>query len=251
MKHALLFFLSASMAGLVQAQAAEAPAISIRTFASEEKLSNNSPNWRESGVGVKFDLKPRQTLDLAASDVHRFGIHDSQYAFGYTQPLNPKLVANIGATASPTHRFLARHAFTAGMQYEFAKAWLIHAGMRNSSYDAVSVNEGIFMLERYVSSFSWALGWRPTRAFDTTVHSYELRGTYYYGDRDSIGLILSNGEEASSVPNGIVLTDVRSAALVGRHWLAPRWAVSYAATYSRQGDFYSRKGLNFGIQYAF
>ena len=250
MKYALSALLALGMTELAHAQNAEA-STTIRTFASQEKLSNDGADWREVGVGVKFDLHPRQMLDLAATDVHRFGMHDSQYALAYAQPLDPKLVANLAATASPTHQFLARHAFTAGVQYEFAKAWLLHAGMRNSSYDAVSVNDGIFMLERYISSFSWAIGWRPTRAFSTTVHSYELRGTYYYGDRDSIGLILADGEEASTLPSGIALTDVRSAALVGRHWVTPSWAVNYGASYSRQGDFYSRKGLNLGIQYAF
>lgn len=250
MKHALFALLASGMAGLVHAQSPEATT-SIRTFASNEKLSNDGPDWREVGVGVKFDLKPRQMIDFAATDAHRFGMHDSQYSVIYTQPLDTKVVATLGATASPTHQFLAKHAFAGSLQYEFAHAWLVHAGMRNSSYDAVSVNEGLFLLEHYFSSFSWIVGWRPTHAYGTSADSFELRGTYYYGDRDSIGFIVSNGEEASSVPSGIVLTDVTSAALVGRHWVTPNWTLSYGATYSRQGDFYTRKGLNIGLQYAF
>jgi YaiO family outer membrane protein len=250
MKHSLFAFLAAGVTGLALAQGAETTT-SLRAFASNERLSNGSPDWREAGVGVKFDLNPRQALDLAASDVHRFGMHDSQYALAYSQPLNPKLVASLGATASPTHQFLAKQAFAGSLQYEFAHAWLVHAGTRNSSYDAVSVNEGIFLLEHYFSSFSWIVGWRPTRAYGTTVNSFELRGTYYYGDRDSIGLIVSNGEEAASVPAGIALTNVTSAALVGRHWFTSQWGLNYGATYSRQGDLYTRKGLNLGFQYAF
>lgn len=250
MKNTLLALLIACLSGLTHAQGATTTT-TLRTFASEENLSNNGADWREVGVGIKFGLKPRQMLDLSAGDFHRFGLHDSQYAVIYTQPLDPKLVATLGATASPTHQFLAKHAFAGSLQYEFAHAWLVHAGMRNSSYDAVSVNEGLFLLEHYFSSFSWIVGWRPTRAYDTSANSFELRGTYYYGERNSIGLVLSNGEEASSVPGGVVLTDVTSAALVGRHWVTPSWAVSYGATYSRQGDFYTRKGLNIGLQYAF
>ncbi|MDE2600265.1 MAG: YaiO family outer membrane beta-barrel protein [Rhodocyclaceae bacterium] len=250
MKYALFALLASGMAGLAHAQGAETTT-SVRAFASNERLSNGSPDWREDGLGVKFDLSPRQTLDLAAAEMHRFGIRDSQYAVNYSQPLDPKLVASLGATSSPSHQFLARQAFNGSLQYEFAHAWLVHAGMRHSGYDAVSVNEGIFLLEHYFSSFSWIVGWHPTRAYGTTANSFELRGTYYYGDRDSIGLIVSNGDEAASIPTGIMLTNVTSAALVGRHWLTPRWGLNYGATYSRQGDFYTRKGLNLGLQYAF
>jgi len=250
MKYALFALLASGMVGLTHAQS-NGTTTSIRAFGSNEKLSNGGPDWTETGVGVKFDLKPKQMLDLAAVDAHRFGMHDSQYAAVYTQPLDPKLVATLGATASPTHRFLAKDAFAGSLQYEFVHAWLVHGGMRHSSYDAVSVNEGIFLLEHYFSNFSWIVGWHPTRAYGTNANSYELRGTYYYGDKDSISLIASNGEEASSIPGGVVLTNVTSGALVGRHWLTPDWALSYGATYSRQGDFYTRRGLNFGLQYAF
>jgi YaiO family outer membrane protein len=146
---------------------------------------------------------------------------------------------------------LARHAVGAALQYEAAPGWLLHGGARTTKYDSATVNGLQFALEHYFSSYSVLLGWRPTRAFGETAHGLELRTSYYYGERNSLGLIAAGGQEAASVPGGVVLTDVRSLALVGRHWIAPRWALTYGASHARQGKLYTRKGINAGLQYAF
>lgn len=246
MKRAAFLFAAAFAA--LPATAAETVA---RVSAASEHISNGSPDWREYAAGLQWRFGPRQVLDLGAADVHRFGLHDSQYAASYSHPLSASLTATVDANASPTHQVLARHAFGAALQYEFAHAWLLHGGARSTRYDSATVNGLQFALEHYFASYSVLLGWRPTRAFGETAHGLELRTSYYYGERNSLGLIAAGGQEAASVPGGVVLTDVRSLALAGRHWIAPRWALTWGASYARQGDLYTRKGINAGLQYAF
>jgi hypothetical protein len=48
-----------------------------------------------------------------------------------------------------------------------------------------------------------------------------------------------------------VLADVRAVALIGRHWLARDWAVTYALHRTRQGGFHTRNGLRIGVQHAY
>lgn len=216
-----------------------------------ERLSNNTPDWHEATVQLQHQYGPRQSAGAGFTRTERFGLQDSQFAVNYAHPFGEKLVASFDANASSTHRVLARHAFGTALQFEFAPAWLLHAGARTTKYDEERVNQGLLMLEHYFSSFSAALGWRPARAFDTTVHSGELRGAYYYGDRNSVGLIVAAGKEAASIAGTVTLTSLRSAAVVGRHWLNRDWAVNYSAGYTRQGDFYSRNGISLGLQYAF
>ena len=242
------FLLTAAVFAALPAAATETLA---RVTAASENISNGSPDWREYAAGLQWRFAPRQVLDLAAADVHRFGLHDSQFGASYSLPLSSSLTATVDANASPTHRVLARHALGAALQYEVARGWLLHGGARSTRYDAATVNGFQAAVEHYFSSYSMLLGWRPTRAFGETAHGLELRTSYFYGERNSLGLIAAGGQEAASVPGGVVLTDVRSLALVGRHWIAPRWALSYGASYARQGDLYTSKGLNAGLQYAF
>lgn len=245
--------LAAALPAAIAAFAPDAPAepTSVGFSAARESLSNDSPDWRESTLRATHKFGARHLLDIGLTETRRFGLRDEQIGAGYAVPLGPRLTATLDAQFSPTHRALARTAFGALVQAEFAPGWLAHAGARTSEYDAVRVNGGIFLLEHYFSSFSWMVGWRPTRAFGTTAHGAELRGSYYYGDKNSVGVILAGGEEAAAIGSTVVLADLRSAALTGRRWVARRWAVNYGHGSTRQGDFYTRNGITLGVQYAF
>ncbi len=223
----------------------------VRLLAGTERLSNGAADWTERGIGVQQTYGARRVLDLSASDVHRFGLHDSQVAASYTLPLSASLTATVEANASGTHRVLARHAFGVQLQAEVAPAWLVHGGLRSSRFDNATVNGAQLAVERYTGPYSLLLGWRPTRAYGETAHGIELRASRYYGERNALTLILAGGKEAASIPGGVTLTGVRSAALTGRHWLDAHWALSYGVSHTRQGSLYTRKGINLGLQYAF
>lgn len=242
----------AGFAAILMAAAAAANAQStIGLTLGAEHLGNNTPDWREASVQLQHQYAARHSAGVAFARTERFGLQDRQFSVSHARPFSEKLVASFDANASSTHRVLARHGAGAALQFEFAPAWLVHAGARTTKYDAERVNQGLLMLEHYFSSFSASIGWRPARAFDSTAHSGELRGAYYYGDRNSVGVILAGGKEAASIAGAVTLTSLRSAAVVGRHWLNRDWAVNYSAGHTRQGDFYSRNGISLGLQFAF
>jgi YaiO family outer membrane protein len=217
----------------------------------QQRLSNNSPDWHERTLQFQQQFAARHAFGIEAGETGRFGLHDSRLGLSYTLPLGARLTATLDAGASSTHHVLARHALGGELQYEFTHAWLLHGGARTASYDAVTVNQGLLGIEHYFSDFSWAANWRAARAFDTTANSFELRGAYYYGERNSIGVIAAAGQEAANVGSGVAVTQIRSLAVTGRHWLDRRWALNYSVGRARQGDFYSRNGVGLGIQYAF
>lgn len=223
----------------------------IGTHFARENLSDGLPDWTESGISVRHDIATRHLFEFAAVETERFDLDDTQFNALYSFPINAKLTATIDGNTSPTHRVLPKNMLGGTLQYEFARAWLFHGGARTTRYDDVRVNQGVLMLEHYFSSYSWLLGWRPTRAFDTTAHVIEARGTYYYGDKSSVTLLASDGKEASSIGTDVVLTKVNAVALIGHHWLNNRWAINYAASYTRQGDLYERSGIDIGVQYNF
>lgn len=224
---------------------------SVALTGAADRLSNDTQDWRESTVALRQRYGPRHDAGLALTRTERFGLRDNQLAVSYAAPAGDALVVTADANASDTHRVLARHALGAALQLEFAPAWLIHGGARTTRYDAARVNQALLMLEHYAGPFSWAVAWRPTRAFGTTAHTGELRASYYYGDAGSVGLILAGGREAASIGETVALGSVRSAALVGRHHVNRNWALLYSATHTRQGDFYTRNGFSLGIQHTF
>ena len=237
-----LLTLAAILAGPLHAQDASRPTTTIEVGHERNHLDNGSPDWRETSVQLQHALGKQSYAAVGLLATNRFGLADTQVSGAYALPLATGLVGTIDASYSETHRVLARHSLGIATQYEFAPAWLVHTGLRNTRYDAVSVNQGSLGLERYVGDFSWMATWYPVRAFGTSANSYALRGNYYYSDTSFVGLVGATGQEATPIgANSVVVADVRSLALISRHTLSR----------TRQGGFYTRNGARIGAQYAF
>lgn len=235
-----------------QAQTPTALSNSVELAHEHESLTRGLDDWRDTSLRIAHTYAPRQAVDLWVRQTSRFSQDDTELGLNYSQPLSERLTASVEAAHSPSHRVLPRHALGAGLQYEFAPAWLVHTGVKSTRYDNTTVAQGLLMLEHYFSSFSASVSWRPARALGRHANSFELRGSYFYGDKSMIGLIVASGREATAIgAQNVVLADVRSAALVGRHWLRNDWALTYTIARTRQGNFYTRTGLRLGVQHAF
>lgn len=227
------------------------PSTTLGVEAAHESLDNGSDDWRALTLRARRDIAPRELAELTLGETERFGLRDNQLGLLYSTAIGTALSATVDANASSTHRVLARSAVGASLQYEFARGWLAHAGLRTSDYGTARVNQAQLMLEQYVGAASWSLAWRPSRAFSTTASSAELRGAWYYGERNAVGLSFARGKEAASTPFVVTLTDVRAVALTGRHALAPQWTVNYALAHTRNSGLYARKGVSVGLAYTF
>ncbi len=245
---AILLILSANV---VAAEETGQRATSVGVDYSQEKLSIDSPDWHERTLRVQHQFEKRHGAGMELADIERFGLRDTRLGLNYTRPLDSQLTATVDVGYSPTHRVIARHTLGAALQVEFAPAWLLHVGGRTTAYDGVTVNQAMIGLERYVANYSWIVNLRPAQAFGRTIYSGDIRGSYYYGNKNSVTLIAAAGEEAALVGSTVSIAQLRAVAITGRHWLDHRWAVSYGASHTHQGDFYSRNGINLGIQYTF
>ena len=245
---------AAALSSAPVADAASDPAAgrtSITLSTGLDHLSNNTPAWHEYTARLRQQFGKRHIGELGIINTNRFGLNDNQISALYARPVTESSTITFDGAVSPTHQVLPRYGVGALVQTELAPAWLVHTGARTTSYEQVTVNQVLLGLERYVSSFSWFVGWRPTHAFGQTVHSGELRGSYYYSDVSSVGIILAAGQEANSLGRSVNLTSVRSVAVVGRHRINPYWDLTYTFAHTRQGDFYQRNSTNVGIQYTF
>jgi YaiO family outer membrane protein len=230
-------------------QAQQAPVNRLQLSVGHDSLNNGYRDWDEVQLRYSRQWERHELAEVAITQAHRFGDTDSQVEANYVRPLTPKLTASAQLSFSPSPHFLANRAIGAGVQYEFLPAWLLHAGLRHTSYPNASVNQATLMLERYAGNESVSLAWRPVSALGTQASGFELRGNHYYGDDSYLGLIASSGREATQLGDGgIALAAVRSLALVGRHRLAPAWSATYALSRTRQGSFYSRTGFSAGVQ---
>ena len=224
----------------------------VEMAVSADQLSNGNSSWRGIELQLTHKIEERHLATVALRQTSRFGLVDQQLEVGYVFPLSRKVTWTVDVGVSPSHRVLAHTSLGTMMQYEFAPSWLAHAGIKHSSYESASVNQATLMLEHYFSAFRWAAAWRLTTAFGTFAHGAEVRFDYYYNDINRIGAVAAVGREAIAV-DGLLISfaDVRSLVLGGHHWINRYWALSYEIGSARQGTYYSRTGVRFGVRRAF
>jgi YaiO family outer membrane protein len=253
--HARLAVLPTLLALLVAANAAaqeQFPTDRVGLTLGHSRLDQGQPDWSERTLNYAHQWEKRRLAEASITETRRFGETDTELAAGYTHPLSQALTASVQLQYSPTHRVLARHGVGASVQYEFRPAWLLHGALRHTRYDDTPVNRASVMLERYVGDWGFLGGVHLAHALGTDTQAYELRASYYYGDRSSIGVIASTGDEATQVGAGaIAIAKVRSLALTGRHALGRSWSLQYGLHRVRQGDYYTRTGATLGLDYLF
>ncbi len=216
-----------------------------------DQLTQGRESWRNESVFVDRKWANGHVGGLRANTTRRFGLNDSQFEVYYSLPLQDKLRAGVELQASPTHQVVARNGAGANVQYEFAKAWLVHGSARQLRYDSVTVDQLAAGIEHYVGNWGAYAGIINSRAYGTDNQTWVGRVSHYYGERNRVNLVVADGREPVNIAGIVSASDVRSANLAGRHWLSPQVALDYSAGVTRQGDFYTRRGASLGITIAF
>lgn len=219
--------------------------------AGVDKLTGGRDEWQNQSAFVDHKSDDGTVSGLRANATRRFGLDDTQLEGFINFAVADRLRLGIDANASPTHRVLARHAIGGSLQYEFAPAWLLHGGARQTRYDAVTVDQLSTGVEHYFGNWGAALSVIDSSAYGTHTQTLMGRLSHYYGDRDRINVLLATGREPISLAGTIVNSDVKSVTLTGRHWFRPTMAIDYSVGTASQNGFYSRTGASLGLVVAF
>ena len=79
---------------LAGAQTARLPT-SLELGYSRESLSNDSPDWQDTGIDISHRFNAREYLGVSLHDVKRFGVEDVSAAAFYLRPLTERVAASI------------------------------------------------------------------------------------------------------------------------------------------------------------
>jgi YaiO family outer membrane protein len=188
----------------------------------------------------------------AAVTEERFDTRDNGIELGTSLPLDERWMLQGDIGVAPGADFLPRQSAELRLVRRFsASGVLAGIGLRNARYRDQRVDRALASLERYAGNWRYAWTASLTRIDGRHAPGHELALDRYYADRDSIGLRLARGKESIALPDGSrSFGEVQSVALVGRHWLSPRWGLQWGAGTVVQSGLYDRAWLQFGLQRA-
>lgn len=218
--------------------------------AGADHLSDGFPAWNNQFAELQYDRSESQRfgLRLARDERNRQG----DLSTGVTATFTGTHWFGGGAvTLASSPAFQSRTAVELHAGRSLPNGWVASASARRRGYDSATVSGITAKVERYFGAYriAYAIGHsRLHAASGFTNHG--LSGNWYYAESSSLGLSLSSGREAEAIGDGRVLqTDVRGAALSGRHYLNPRFSLHWWLGVHEQGDLYRRRFLGLAVSF--
>lgn len=211
----------------------------ISASTARETLSNDAPDWTTARLAIVHQFALRQSLRFDISRVSRFGLRDETVTVAAYAPVSNKTTLYFEAMKSREHNFLARDTVQAQLAQSFEQGYGAAIGVRHARYDTSNVTIGEFTLEKYFDNYRAAVSVYSSHSSSAgNAVSYRAAGAYYYGQRSSVQISISRGNElertAAFLP--ITSTDIRSINIYGRHALDGAWALDYALGRATRGN---------------
>ncbi len=249
----------------------------VEVGGSYDWLTDGYDDWRSVYVEAEHQLDVRKLVYGRARGTDRYDQDDHEFTLGGYAPLSPRWTAAAEGTYSASHDVLPVWSVMGQLQWSLPKGWGTGAGIRHSEYRPRCLGVEFetdsdllwFTLDRYWGNYYAGYTLYRAEADDSDqVYSNRFALNRYYGDRSWFGLSFSRGEEIENSPiedfggfnctPTLVTSDVTAAVLAGRHWLRPRWAISYQFGYfdydirvREQRPSYTRTGIRVGLRYRY
>lgn len=232
---------------------AETDSAEFEVGATHDRLSNRSPDWTSIYVDGKKKLGDDKTLYGTLRETRRFGLTDQEARGGYYFPLAENWTGLFEANASSTHNVLPKWSALGEIIHNFGGGWVGHLGLRETEYNSSTSTRKMLTVERYWGNFRAAYTFSASQTSSGGSPSgSRINVNYYYGDGSSIGLGHGRGKEIESIgPDALLISNVRSVTLTGRHWFNPAWALTYDWGTHEQGTSYTRDGFSLGLRHRF
>jgi YaiO family outer membrane protein len=228
--------------------------VEVEFGATHENLTHGLSDWDSVYVEGAVTFKERHKLYGGLRETRRFGQDDTEAYGGLYYPLDATWTGVIEGSASPSYNVLAKYSIGGQLLKSLPAGWSLGISLRHNEYSLSAANVVSLTGERYWGNFRAAYtlySGRPEGESSAAAHRFQL--AYFYGDRDWISISYTTGREVEYVgpPLGTITSDVRDWTLSGRHWFAPRWALSYDLLTHEQGSLYRRQGGRLGIRHLF
>ena len=254
--------------GFAEAQPVAIPAKSIEpvTFQSAVKIlpyqveAGGSYSKLSSGhtdgnayVAAEMKLESRNNIYASLRRENRYTAMDNELMGGFYQPIDEQFSLVAEMSVSPTHYVLPARSFLGQMEFLGKNGWGANVGLRHTEYNTALMNVLSMTAERswgnYRVAYSHFQGFWSGHG---STSSGQFQAAKYYGDYNWYGVNFSNGSELDTLPNlQMATTPVRTLVVNGRHWVRSDVALVYAIGNSRQGNIYTRNGIQLGLRYRF
>lgn len=217
-----------------------------------EDLDSGLADWQAQRLDYASSRPGAASWYGALLREQRFGDWDPGVELGAVLPLDERwaLQPEVGYQFSPD--FLPRWYADLRLQRLLPDGFIGAVSLRRTEYETSRIDRLAVAAERYWGRWRASYTLNASRvegAGNPIGHALAL--DYFYDGPSYLGLRASLGEEEGLEEDRVITSQVKALSVEGRHWLGPRWAVSWEVGRLVQGDYYARNGVMLGVRHAF
>lgn len=215
-------------------------------------LSNNFDSWQHQYVRGHHRSSERSRWRGEMRNYQRYGLTNTELSTGLTYQLAARRSADVEVSYTPGAEFRPQQRYTAQLYQGLWQAGGVTIGAQHSNW-ATNNSRSLFIEpDYYYGPFRFAARYNWVDLDQVGSSSgYGLSAAWYYGERSHTTLSFADGREIEPIGENILISTVRAVALFGRHHIRQRWSLEYAVSYTEQGTFYNRTGVELGVHYQF
>lgn len=228
----------------------------IATGLGYDNLSKGRDNWQAAYVQAKYVDCDKYSYHTGYEYVNRYNTGDSEYHIGVNLPFKH---FSLGAEYryAGADGILAKDGMRLELNYTISKGVVMLLRHQQRDYGDIRTSASGLGIDYYFSDYQISLlrDWIGTksdiREYDDAAVN-QLRLSWYYGDRQHIGLIFASGDELSyDNSSNPPFSKINSLIVTGKHALSSQWALVYELKRHQQGDFFNQTGARLGVQFRY
>lgn len=232
-------------------QGTENPWRSLEVGSSFESLTNNLPSWRSSYLRAESRAGDGAVYG-GWRTTERYGLTDEQLHVGAGAALGKFDSIQVEGGYSGTQRVLPGEYLSIRLEHKLAAEWVVAAGWQRSAYVTGMTGVAQLSVDHYRGNerFSYTLYAGRPDGSDFAV-SHRLNWAHHYTDTSWVGLTVVHGNETENTGSRFLTSRISGQSVNGVHWYLPDWALVWEAGRQRQGDAFTRSGIQLGLRHTF
>jgi YaiO family outer membrane protein len=216
-----------------------------------ETLDIDSPDWHNRYASISSSGSAGIAYAAGVEKVKRYNIDDQQLnlAAYYTHEDGVSFV--ITGSYSDTYTLLPKHSLgleAHGLRYQ---QWLFNSGIKHTVYPLTNNQTLTLGVSRRLWLFNLGYEFKPALVEGkANVYGHKLYADHYYGTRNHLGISFSKGEELESDGKTFsALYQTQTLSINGKHFIRPKWAMTYGLMTHQQDNLHQRNGFQLGLIY--
>ncbi|RTE85805.1 MULTISPECIES: YaiO family outer membrane beta-barrel protein [Gammaproteobacteria] len=217
-----------------------------------DTLSNNYDGWQHQYARGQYGYSSQLALRAEARNYQRFNLTNTEFSLGASYQWQPKTSFDMEIGTTPNADFRPEQRARFQVYQSIGRSWGSAVGIDWQAWPTRNITTLFIEPDWYIGNYRLAfkLSQINPQGLDSEL-GQQVSIARYYRNISFITLALATGREVEAIGSQVIVAEVKSLALYGRHEWRGNWSWEYALSWSEQGDFYDRQGVEIGLHYRF